>query len=100
MRTLNRKRNFWGRNAIDINAPVFLTRGGSGGRRSLVFRGSIMTDGVGLSVLKSDRDTTANNPRQTSTRDEGEFEYITTAQQNGPAGNNAAVIVVPQFIGG
>ena len=53
------------------------------GRQTLEFRGTVFTDGVGISILKSSRDTRAGRGRRTAARpDEREFSYITEAIRN------------------
>ena len=54
------KMNSWIR-VVDLEARAFKAQGPNG---SLVFRGSLFTDGVGVSIVKSNQETRAGGPRR------------------------------------
>lgn len=87
------------RRFVDLDcADVFSSRDPPGRRRRFQFRGSILTDGIGLSVIKTDRDTRASGPRRNRTRDnliDEQFTYIDEAHREGRLPMENCVLIDP-----
>jgi hypothetical protein len=62
------------RGVVDLQARAFQPQGDYS---SLKFRGSIYTDGVGVSIIKSNQETRAGGPRTRRTMPASEERYIT-----------------------
>jgi hypothetical protein len=72
MTDMTKKKRYWAK-VLDLSSRPFKPQGAD---KSMLFRGSLQTDGVGVSIIKQDQDTKAGGPRKSRKRKKEQEKYI------------------------